>query len=401
MDNGRQPDILCQWAPQYHPNRCPSLCSELDRKYVEESAKLIKNNSTWLPPLPDKCWEKGEFCVIRRLKILRPATLQTSASQELDPLNRVTLKSWGVEYIGNAADVLLKTISSYLVQYPKLIRDWEIAYGGRALEEIITVPICLREGYTGFPPPDVNLRNWFRTLSICPRNDATDRLLCFMSSLLNVTLTRLQAIEQQEDGNARRSSSRNHTNGRLDIKKLTDLIAREANPSEKAIIQRQELLAKTFRELMKDGQTFKAVNDYRRLFFDDIIAVADENFATVHSHLFDGMNPLDVGVFDSTAQSRPVIRMVFALASDTCEVTYATPERRSQRIASKSKNPSKPTKPSFTAYDFWCSGLDTKTFPIIHDRDSYPYKRLLARARKGDQLYDVESGSVRYGYPMR
>jgi len=127
----------------------------------------------------------------------------------------------------------------------------------------------------------------------------------------------------------------------------------------------------------------------------------DENFATVRSHLFDEMNPLDVGVFDSTAQSRPVIRMVFALASDTCEVTHVTPERRSQRNASKSKNPSKRTKPSFTAYDFWCSGLDTKTFPIIHDRDRYPYKHLLARTRKGDQLYDVESGSVATGTPMR
>jgi len=166
-----------------------------------------------------------------------------------------------------------------IFQHPKLIRDWEIAYGGRALEEDYNGPYmsarrihwCASllfslihhtriDSTSGFPPPDVNLRNWFRTLSICSRNDATDRLLCFMSSLLNVTLTRLQAIEQQED----------------DIKKLTDQIAREANPSEKTIIQRQELLAKTFRELMTDGQTFKAVNDYRRLFFDDIIAVADE-----------------------------------------------------------------------------------------------------------------------------
>jgi hypothetical protein len=119
----------------------------------------------------------------------------------------------------------------------------------------------------------------------------------------------------------------------------------------------------------------------------------DKNFATVHSHLFDEMNPLNIGVFDSTAQSRPVIRMVFALASDTCEVTCVTPERRSQRIAPKSKNPS---KPPFTAYDFWCSGLDTKTFPIIHDQDRYPYQHLLARTLNGDQLYDVESGSVHY-----
>jgi hypothetical protein len=49
-----------------------------------------------------------------------------------------------------------------------------------------------------------------------------------------------------------------------------DLTAGEVNPSEKAI-KRQELLAKTFRELMTKGQAFKEVNDFRRLFFDDII----------------------------------------------------------------------------------------------------------------------------------
>jgi hypothetical protein len=46
------------------------LCSELDHKYVEDSSevdKLINSNNTWLPPLLDKCWEKGEYCVICRL----------------------------------------------------------------------------------------------------------------------------------------------------------------------------------------------------------------------------------------------------------------------------------------------------------------------------------------------
>ncbi|KAI0299921.1 hypothetical protein BC826DRAFT_718071 [Russula brevipes] len=96
------------------------LCSGLDRKYVENSGEVDKllnnNNNTWLPPLLDRCWEKGEFCVIRRLKILRPAPLPTSASREPELSSSATLDSWGEEYRGNAADVLLKTISSYLVQ---------------------------------------------------------------------------------------------------------------------------------------------------------------------------------------------------------------------------------------------------------------------------------------------
>jgi hypothetical protein len=43
--------------------------SELDQEYIEgpsEVAKLL-NKNTWLPPLLDKCWEKGKFSVICRL----------------------------------------------------------------------------------------------------------------------------------------------------------------------------------------------------------------------------------------------------------------------------------------------------------------------------------------------
>jgi hypothetical protein len=67
-----------------------------------------------------------------------------------------------------------------------------------------------------------------------------------------------------------------HPYGSLDIKKLKDLIAKEANPSQETVLERQRLLAKTFRELMTNGQKFTQVNAYRRSFFDEVIALVEE-----------------------------------------------------------------------------------------------------------------------------
>jgi len=101
------------------------------------------------------------------------------------------------------------------------------------------------------------------------------------------------------------------------------------------------------------------------------------------------MNPLTtgIGVFDTTHESRPIIRMVFALASDTCGVTYVTPGHHTPRNASGGL---------FTTYDFWCRGLDTSTFPLIDNENRSAYQQLLARTRKGDQVYDVRSEKVDY-----
>ncbi|KAI0287898.1 hypothetical protein BC826DRAFT_916433 [Russula brevipes] len=160
--------------------------------------------------------------------------------------------SWQGEYMGNAADVLLKTISSYLAQVRQYGPHASILNSSgtgksRMVDElsrtIITVPICLREGPTGFPPPDVNLRRWFNRLGLYSRKDVVDRLLCMICSLLNLTLKNLQDIEEEED---------------------------------ETVLERQRLLAKTFRELMTDGQKFSEVNAYRRSFFDEVIALVEE-----------------------------------------------------------------------------------------------------------------------------
>jgi len=52
-------------------------------------------------------------------------------------------------------------------------------------------------------------------------------------------------------------------------------IAREENPSE-TVHKRQSLLAEKFRGLMTGCQNFERVNEYRRLFFNKVIALADE-----------------------------------------------------------------------------------------------------------------------------
>ncbi|KAI0299918.1 hypothetical protein BC826DRAFT_966885 [Russula brevipes] len=106
------------------------------------------------------------------------------------------------------------------------------------------------------------------------------------------------------------------------------------------------------------------------------------------------MDLFHIGVFNSMVQSWPIICMAFALTSDrtdTCKVEYVGPSPcRSSRIQSdKGKK-----KSQFTAYDFWCEGLDTKTFPLIDKEDWFPYRHPLACTR--DNSYDVRSEGVDY-----
>jgi len=83
----------------------------------------------------------------------------------------------------------------------------------------------------------------------------------------------------------------------------------------------------------------------------------------IHGHLFDAMNPFTINLFDKQSQPLPIIRMVFALASQTPAVKYCSPDR-----------PDSPTyKPGgFTSYDIWCAGTSGETFPIMGaDEDAY------------------------------
>ena len=83
----------------------------------------------------------------------------------------------------------------------------------------------------------------------------------------------------------------------------------------------------------------------------------------IHGKLFDAMDPFTVGLFDDENQPCPIIRMVFALASQKSVAKYDIPHRSSPRT---------PQLGGFTSYDFWCAGTSRQTFPIMGaDEDAY------------------------------
>ncbi|RPD68653.1 hypothetical protein L226DRAFT_617371 [Lentinus tigrinus ALCF2SS1-7] len=85
--------------------------------------------------------------------------------------------------------------------------------------------------------------------------------------------------------------------------------------------------------------------------------------ATPRAHLFNAMNPRQCGLFRKDNQSPPpVLRMVFALASDTSLVTKRPQgEKHSSRTTTRASN--------FTAYDIWFAGADRTTFKVIQNAD--------------------------------
>jgi len=86
--------------------------------------------------------------------------------------------------------------------------------------------------------------------------------------------------------------------------------------------------------------------------------------------IFDGMDPLLVGLFDNNSQRMPVIRIVFALASETPGVLFRP---RRHRDSTHFDN--------FTTFDIWCAGLsafknignDLDAYQILLDRSLQPH----------------------------
>lgn len=99
----------------------------------------------------------------------------------------------------------------------------------------------------------------------------------------------------------------------------------------------------------------------------------------IHDYLFDAMNPFTINLFDEKSKPLPIIRMVFALASQTPATKYARPDRPDSRTC----------KPGgFTSYDIWCAGTSSETSPII-GADEDAYRGLLDRTRFRGQEYAV------------
>jgi hypothetical protein len=97
------------------------------------------------------------------------------------------------------------------------------------------------------------------------------------------------------------------------------------------------------------------------------------------------MDPFLIELFDEAPL--PIIRVVFALASETPSEIYHVPERSSSRKHEPSL---------FTSYDIWCAGIFPETSPFICN-DGPAYRKLLDRTCFGLE-YDL-SGNHEVKYP--
>ncbi|KAI0310213.1 hypothetical protein OF83DRAFT_1272611 [Amylostereum chailletii] len=106
---------------------------------------------------------------------------------------------------------------------------------------------------------------------------------------------------------------------------------------------------------------------------------------TVKGWLFDGMDPFLVGLYPSSlpvgTPVKPVIRMVFALASSESATVTKFSIRRSPRsiVTTDIAN--------FDAYDIWCAGTSSDTFGVIRSTESQTYDHLLLLSRSFNQAY--------------
>lgn len=105
---------------------------------------------------------------------------------------------------------------------------------------------------------------------------------------------------------------------------------------------------------------------------------AEEFQDRINKTVFDAMDPLQVGLFTNDVNPRPVIRLVFALASTQAGVLFPhTPTRESCEGE------------KFTSFDIWCAGLSADTFRSIGD-DLAPYEELLGRSRRSHDAFELK-----------
>jgi hypothetical protein len=102
----------------------------------------------------------------------------------------------------------------------------------------------------------------------------------------------------------------------------------------------------------------------------------------IDNTLFYAMDPVPVGLFDKNSPQRPVIRMVFALASDEGGISFPlVPTRKSSRRQLEGDG--------YTAFDIWCAGLSENTFKGIGD-DLTSYNVLLDRSLHSDNAFELQ-----------
>ena len=109
----------------------------------------------------------------------------------------------------------------------------------------------------------------------------------------------------------------------------------------------------------------------------------------INTKLFDKLDPFELGVFDEKSTPRPVIRMIFALASQESGVHF--------RDVDKTCN-------EFTAFDIWFAGLscfrsvdedDLASYQVLLDRSLQPHGAFVLEELAEDEYLQDETRQLR------
>jgi hypothetical protein len=103
--------------------------------------------------------------------------------------------------------------------------------------------------------------------------------------------------------------------------------------------------------------------------------------------LFDHMHPINLDLFPDKEDSKPVIRMVFALAAADAGVDFPRARERDHDHFDE-----------FTAFDVWCAGLGDKAVKHMIDCDLASYQLLLDRSLRPHDAFELQDegrGSLR------
>ncbi len=106
---------------------------------------------------------------------------------------------------------------------------------------------------------------------------------------------------------------------------------------------------------------------------------SEEYQSTIHKALYDKMNPKKLGLFPGDVTPKPIVRIVFTLASRKARVTVSQSPQRTTRHSQPSPH---------TAFDIWVAGLSTDAYQQIAD-DEASYRFLLDRSIRNHDAFQL------------
>jgi hypothetical protein len=106
----------------------------------------------------------------------------------------------------------------------------------------------------------------------------------------------------------------------------------------------------------------------------------------VQRAIFDAMDPIKLGIFESKKEFKPTIRMVFAFGRpDSFSFVPGEPS-----IAVFGAGGRKWNKKRNETYDIWCSGISHRTFAVVSPEDIGYYKHILLRLPDINFAYELK-----------